>query len=102
MLDKLEGNKTHRLSVSRKASLVAAAESGTLPSSIEGVKEGALLPGYVASVTPDAVFVRFLAGVTGRAGLSQLADTFVSDPKRVFAEGQSVRAQVVQVRGGLE
>ena len=58
-----------------------------------------MLPGYVASVTGDAVFVRFLSHVTGRAGLSQLADTLVSDPKRRYAEGQSVRAQVVQVRG---
>lgn len=31
----------------------------------------------------------------GRAGLSQLSDTFVSDPRQLFTEGQSVRAQVV-------
>ncbi len=34
---------------------------------------------------------------SGRAGLSQLADTFVSDPHLLFSEGQSVRAQVVTV-----
>ena len=55
--------------------------------------------GFVASATPDAVFVRFLGHVTGRAGLSQLSDTFVSDPRRCFREGQSVRAQV-RGRGG--
>jgi rRNA biogenesis protein RRP5 len=49
--------------VTRKHSLVAAAQQ--LPSSSSDVKEGAVLPGYVASVTGDAVFVRFLAGVTG-------------------------------------
>ena len=32
-----------------------------------------------------------------RAGLAQLADTFVSDPRRHFAEGQSVRAAVAAV-----
>jgi ferredoxin len=32
--------------------------------------------------------------LAGRAGLSQLADSFVSDPRQLFTEGQSVRAQV--------
>lgn len=40
----------------------------------------------------------FLGGLTGRAGLAQLSDTFVSDPHLFFREGQSVRATVVQVR----
>ena len=40
---------------------------------------------------------RFGGKLTGRAGLPQLADSFVSDPARHFAVGQSVRAQVVQV-----
>lgn len=51
----------------------------------------------MASVTSDAVFVRFAGHVTGRAGLSQLADALVSDPRTLFSEGQSVRAQVVTV-----
>lgn len=38
----------------------------------------------------------FLGGLTGRAGLAQLSDTFVSDPHLFFREGQSVRATVVQ------
>ena len=35
---------------------------------MEDVKEGMLAPGYVANVTADAVFVRFLGALTGRAG----------------------------------
>ena len=31
-------------------------------------------------------------------GLAQLADAFISDPRRHFTEGQSVRAQVRLVR----
>lgn len=54
----------HPPQVTRKGSLVAAAAS--LPASLEGVVTGSKLPGYVAHVTGDAVFVRFLAGVTGR------------------------------------
>ena len=52
--------------MTRKASLVAAAAQ--LPAAIEDVKEGTLAPGYVANVTADAVFVRFLGSLTGRAG----------------------------------
>jgi hypothetical protein len=51
---------------SRKPSLVAAAAS--LPSSLEALTVGAVVPGYVAHVTGDAVFVRFLDGLTGRWG----------------------------------
>lgn len=64
------------------------------------MKETSLLPGYVASVSGDAVFVRFLAGRTGRAGITQLGDGFVSAPRQHYSEGQSVRAQVLQVRWG--
>lgn len=49
--------------VSRKASLRGAATS--LPSALEDLAEGAIHPGYVASVTADAVYVRFLARLTG-------------------------------------
>ena len=49
-----------------KMSLIRVAKA--LPSSIDDVKPGALVPGYVASVTSDAVFVRFLGSLTGRAG----------------------------------
>ena len=58
--------KSSTVKVTMKASLVRAAQS--LPSSIEDVKPHALIPGYVASVTSDAVFVRFLGSLTGRAG----------------------------------
>lgn len=81
--------------LSRKASLVQAAKS--LPKKFDDLKETAVLPGFVANIMPTGVFVRFLGHLTGLAGLPQLADTFVSDPKRHFREGQSVRAQVVQV-----
>ena len=44
--------------LSRKSSLLSAAGGGALPSSIEDVRESALLQGYIASLTNDAVFVR--------------------------------------------
>lgn len=83
------------LKLTRKASLLAAATA--LPKTVSDIKETMLLPGYIASVTNDACYVRFLNQLTGRAGLPQLADLFVSDPSRHYHVNQSVRAQVVQV-----
>jgi hypothetical protein len=42
------------LLLSRKGSLVAAAAAGQLPASVAEVAAGAVMPGYVASVTRDA------------------------------------------------
>lgn len=44
--------------VTRKASLIVAAAAGALPSELEDVHEAALLPGYIASLTADAAYVR--------------------------------------------
>ncbi|KAK9804637.1 hypothetical protein WJX73_002075 [Symbiochloris irregularis] len=90
VLEQLEGQAVPK--VSRKASLIAAAPS--LPSTLDGVQIGQVHPGVVSSVTDDSVFVRFLQGLTGRAGLTQLADIFVSDPHSHYTRGQSVRAQI--------
>ena len=58
--------KAGMLRVSRKASLLGA--RAALPAALGDLSEGTLAPGYVASVTGDAVFVRFLGSLTGRAG----------------------------------
>ena len=63
--------KSSMVKLTTKTSLIRAGKS--LPSSIEELKPGALLPGYVASVTSDAVFVRFLGSLTGRAGAQSLS-----------------------------
>jgi len=64
VLEQLRGSGT--LVVTRKPSLLAVAEG--LPSALEDLSEAGVLPGYVANVVADAVFVRFLGGLTGRAG----------------------------------
>lgn len=94
-----EGEWTAAVLVTRKPLLVAAAQQQRpkLPASTAEVTPGAILPGYVASISKDAVFVRFLGRCTGRAGIPQLADTFVTDPSRHFCAGQTVMAAVVAV-----
>lgn len=56
VLQRLEGARQLRLT--RKTSLLEGAAAGLLPRSMADVAEGAVLPGYVASVTADAVFVQ--------------------------------------------
>ena len=72
-LDLLQG--VGLLRMTRKASLLAAVKQ--LPRNLSAIVEGSVLPGYVASVTPDAIFVRFLDRVTGRAGLHIRQDAVV-------------------------
>ena len=94
------GKDAERILVSRKQSLREAAAAGRMPQTIDGLEVDQALPGYIANITRDGVFVRFLGSLTGRAGLSQLADTFVSDPAQHFRLNQSVVALVTKLEGG--
>lgn len=78
--------------LTRKPALLAAA--ARLPKQPSDVEAGMQLPGYVASLTADAVYVRFLNQTTGRAGLAHLPPALVTDPRKRFAVGQTVVARV--------
>jgi hypothetical protein len=84
-----------KLTLTRKPALLTAATAGALPAELAAVASGALVPGYVANVTPAGVFVRFGDRLTGLAPLSQLADTFVTAPASLFTLGQTVLAKVL-------
>ncbi|KAL6772122.1 hypothetical protein ACKKBG_A29005 [Auxenochlorella protothecoides x Auxenochlorella symbiontica] len=91
------GTEHKALTLTRKAALVEAAAAGKLPATLEAAKKGRVMPGYIASITKDAVFVRFLGALTARVGLVQISDGHVSDPAAVYSPGQTVRAKVVGV-----
>lgn len=61
------GTEHKALTLTRKAALVEAAAAGKLPATLEAAKKGRVMPGYIASITKDAVFVRwdFVALVEG-------------------------------------
>eukprot|EP01052_Picozoa_sp_SAG31_P017910 SAG31_NODE_1247_length_9127_cov_2.629929_3_plen_1785_part_00 len=86
-----------RLFLTRKKSLIEAAEAKKLPISIQSLTKGETFHGYVHNVTQFGVFVRFAGILTGLAMRSNVADEFVTDPNNFFRQGQSVRAQVVKV-----
>lgn len=54
------------VAVTCKPSLLKAAEK--LPKEMEDLTEASIIPGYIANVVSEGVFVRFLNGLTGRAG----------------------------------
>ncbi len=55
--------------------------------------------GYVRSVSPAGVFVCLSDSITARVRLSNLADTFVEDPKADFPEGRLVQGKVISTTG---
>ena len=97
----LESKGSKRSILSRKKSLVKAAETETLPESITDLMVGERYPGYVASVAASGVFVRFLGRLTGLAPPSGLTGfsgiNSGLDPEDRFALGQTVIAKVTAV-----
>ncbi|RKP09133.1 hypothetical protein THASP1DRAFT_3428, partial [Thamnocephalis sphaerospora] len=94
----LTKNEQHaNVLVSRKPLLVAAARAGQVCRSITDVREGDLVPGYVASVTKHGVFVDMLGGLCARAGKHNLSDQYVASPQEHFQQQQSVVCLVTKV-----
>ncbi|MBN1759200.1 MAG: RNA-binding transcriptional accessory protein [Chitinispirillaceae bacterium] len=69
---------------------------------IEDLSEGMQLEGTVTNVTNFGAFVDIGVHQDGLVHISQMADTFVSDPKKVVSVGQVVRVQVVKVDAELK
>jgi len=84
--------------ISLKPSLLSAAKAGTLPSNFEDLVTGVTLSGYVSNVNAMGVFVKFLGEFSALCPRSNIADTFVTDPKKFFTVGQSVSAYVAEVK----
>ena len=64
---------------------------------VSDVKEGMLLEGTVTNVTNFGAFVDIGVHQDGLVHISKMADSFVSDPKRVAHVGQLVKVRVVKV-----
>ncbi|KAI5310767.1 rRNA biogenesis protein rrp5 [Ascosphaera atra] len=86
----LDLQKTHRLiKVSGKPSLKEAVSRGELPATFEEVEQGKKLTGMVRNITPEGIFVEFLAGLTGLA------------PKRLVDEEHAKLPDFGLVRGQI-
>lgn len=70
------------------------------------LRKGQIVHGYVRSVKPAkskgaGVFVSLSDSVAGRIQLRNLADTYIEDPSKEFAEGKHISARVLMARDGL-
>ena len=82
---------TPRLAVTLKPALVTAAAHGSVPGDLAAVSLGDLLTGFVASVSPAGVFVRFAQRLTGLAPTAALFDGLsIVTPDTAFPLGRSV------------
>lgn len=64
---------------------------------IDDMKVGAVLPGVVTNITNFGCFVDIGIHEKGLVHISQMADTFVSDPSQVVALHQQVQVRVLSV-----
>eukprot|EP00501_MAST-03F_sp_TOSAG23-6_P001305 GSMAST32.ASY1.ANO1.1353.1 assembled CDS len=75
-------------------------QSSVLPSSIEDLSVGSIVPAFVSGVKTFGVFIRCFGNLTALAPRSEVSDSFVSDPNEFFSVGQSVRAIVTDITDG--
>ncbi len=69
---------------------------------IKDLKEGMLLEGTVTNVTNFGAFVDIGVHQDGLVHISELSDTFVTDPKKIVKVGQVVKVHVLQVDSDLK
>ena len=65
--------------------------------SIEDLKAGLILEGVITNVTHFGAFIDLGVHQDGLIHISQLADTYVSDPNEVIAVGEVVKVKVLEV-----
>jgi rRNA biogenesis protein RRP5 len=93
VMEKLESKRLVLLS--NKPSLVKEAKDRNLLRSIEDVKVGKLVHGFVKNIIPSAVFVQFGGGLTGLLPKSKLAQDIASLPEFGLKKFQSIEVKVI-------
>jgi len=93
-------HERRRVTLTRKSSLIKAAEEGLLTDDIDDVTVGDVLSGYVKSVSKHGCFVGLLGDLTGLAHKSSMADAFVADPADFFLPGDSITMSVLELTEG--
>ncbi|KAI8369582.1 uncharacterized protein BYT42DRAFT_607950 [Radiomyces spectabilis] len=91
--------KNKRVDLSLRASRL---ESGVVPKnpeiqSVEDVKEGQILQGYVENIVDAGVFVGYGRQIRARVKIANLSDAFVKEWKEIYHVGQLVTSKVLQV-----
>ncbi|KAL7751540.1 rRNA biogenesis protein rrp5 [Sorochytrium milnesiophthora] len=85
-----------------KRTLIAAAQAAQLPSSLQELVAGTVVPGYVSHIAEHAVFINFAGTARGRCALKDLSVAFVRLASDIVELGQTVLAYVMDVDLGRE
>ena len=85
-----------QLQLSLKPWLLDSTKTG-LVETIQDLKAGMILPGFVRNVTEKACFISFVGNLIGMSTLHNLSDMFVANAMDNFVIGQSVIAQISKV-----
>jgi rRNA biogenesis protein RRP5 len=92
VLDKQEQKRL--IILTRKPSLIKAAEDQTLPQKFEDLRIGSLICGFVKNITLTGVFVQFGGGLTGLLPKSKLPDEALLLQEYGYKKNQSVTVRV--------
>ena len=95
VLDKQK--KTRVITLTKKPSLIQAAEEGKLIKSFEDVSKGIKTVGTVKNITDSGVFVQFAGGVTGLFPRSNISEDLLQRPEYGFQKFQSLSCNVASV-----
>ena len=95
VLEKLKHNQ--HLLLSKKSSLLEAAESRSVLTAISDAKEGQQYPGFVRNIIADGVFVEFANAVVGLLHKSQVSSELVARPGFGLRKDESISVWVLKV-----
>lgn len=94
-----KSDKRAVVTLSNKPSLVAAAQSGSLPAKFEDVKEGQTISGFVRNIDDQRVFVEYAGGLVGLLLKSQMTEEMQQTVGYGLRHESPVAARVLSVDG---
>ncbi|POR34702.1 rRNA biogenesis protein rrp5 [Tolypocladium paradoxum] len=95
VIDKNENRRA--IILTQKPSLIKASKDGKLLSSFEGVKVGAVAPGFVRNITQTAIFVQFAGSLHALLPKSRLPSEVQSQPDFGMQKYESIEVKILSV-----
>ena len=89
--------KSQTITISNKPSLRKDAQAAKLPISVEDLRAGDIVHGFVRGILPDKIFIELGNGISGPVFKSQLTEEMLSVPNFGLRKDQSITARVTHV-----
>jgi len=97
-----KGGNKRLVKLTSKSSLVKASRAGRLPQSLEELKIGADVSGYVKNIIPTGVFVQFAGDLTGFLPTNLMSEEMKKLPEFGMRRDQSVVTKVLSLNHSQE